>query len=764
MNMGNNTGKKKTFIWLFGENRGESANNNSFYMWKHVLKKEDDIEKYLIMRKNENNLKVYHNLNSKEKQFVICKDSPKHLKFYLDSDMYFITLGINDIRPEYIFGKRIKLEVKAPVIRLGHGNLAIKKIGYSGQSYNNNLIRSLYFNPMIKETLMEQNDFKSYQLYYSDYLPRYQELFKREQNKDPHNTLNILWFLTWREYFAEPSLANIFISNTLNLFYDKRMEAYIKENNVKVTLCVHQFFDAETMSKYQNQFDKLGVEVKYGNQTDVMDEIVNNDVLITDYSSLGFDFTVLGKPVILYQPDLETYLQERELYCDLEELKANSVRKGKDLVDRLIHEEYGVNPFFVDRSVKNVDREYVIQGKHIDKIYSDISDLQHKKVTFIGYNFYGEGGTVFATRALAEALMEQGYLVELMSMRKSQQAYNVPYGICMKNQYNSLTNRKIDRLHKMQGKVLRTYKYMNYDKNRKNLIPYAERHLVHDLQNSNSVAVISTRESLHLMLKDIVNPNIKEKIYFYHCPAEIFDTNFPGAMDRLKKITLEKAVFVTENNKKLYEERYGLNNFKESLVLGNALDSFRSVETNDIHCIQRKEKYKGLYLVRVDSSRKKDLDNLLSYARYIRDHHIDDIKIDIYGYGDYIGEFLRIIGEEELTEIIECKGLTRDVKETMKEYDAITDFSLNHSFGMPYIEGVLNGKKVYCMKNVGAEEVMREIPNTYITSPEDFVEKMRNLPNVTKEELVQNYDMIARKYSRNAIAEKFIEFMEERAE
>lgn len=754
--------KKKTYIWLFGENRGESANNNSFYMWRHIIKQDDDIEKYFVMSKNENNLAIYHTLSKEEKQCIVWKDTPKHLKVFLDSDMFFITLGINDVRPAFVLGKKINLGVKAPVIRLGHGNLAIKKIGYTGGSYNNNLIRSLYFNPMIKETLMEQNDFKSYQLYYSDYLPRYQELFKREKNKESHNSLNIVWFLTWREYFEEPSLANIFISNALNLFYDKRMETYIKENNVKFTLCVHQFFDAETMSKYQTQFDKLGIEVKYGNQTDVMDEIVNNDVLITDYSSLGFDFTVLGKPVILYQPDLESYLQERELYCDLEELKANSVQTAKALVDVLIDNEYGINQFFVDRSVKNVDREFVIQGRHIDKMYADFSDLQHRKITFIGYNFYGEGGTVFATRALAEALMEKGYLVELMSMRKSQKENNVPYGLCMKNQYDSLSKRKIDKLRRMQGKLFYKYKYLNCDKNQKNLIPYAEKHLIHYLRNTNSYAIVSTRESLHLMLKDIENPNIREKIYFYHCPAEIFDTNFPGAMDRLKEKSLEKAVFVTDNNKQLYKEKYELNNFEKSLVLGNALDSFRSVELKDINQVCHKEKYKGLYLVRIDSSRKADLENVISYAKYIRDHDIHDIKIDIYGYGDYIREFLQIIGEEELTEIIECKGLTRDVKETMKEYDAITDFSLNHSFGMPYIEGVLNGKKVYCMKNVGAEEVMREIPNTYIASPEDFVEKMHSLPSVTEEELAHNYQIIASKYSRNAIAEKFIDFMEER--
>jgi len=51
---------------------------------------------------------------------------------------------------------------------------------------------------------------------------------------------------------------------------------------------------------------------------DVNDVLVATDVLVTDYSSLMFDFAVTGRPIHLYVPDLEHYRDvERGWYFDL---------------------------------------------------------------------------------------------------------------------------------------------------------------------------------------------------------------------------------------------------------------------------------------------------------------------------------------------------------------------------------------------------------------------------------------------------------------
>lgn len=44
------------------------------------------------------------------------------------------------------------------------------------------------------------------------------------------------------------------------------------------------------------------------------------DLLITDYSSVIFDFSILGKPMAFFADDLEEYKQERDFYLDYDEM------------------------------------------------------------------------------------------------------------------------------------------------------------------------------------------------------------------------------------------------------------------------------------------------------------------------------------------------------------------------------------------------------------------------------------------------------------
>ena len=70
--------EKDKFVWLFGENLGKTANNNSFYLWKQIVEKDDEIEKYFVLIKNKKNLQLYKKLSSKAKKYIVWKDTIKH--------------------------------------------------------------------------------------------------------------------------------------------------------------------------------------------------------------------------------------------------------------------------------------------------------------------------------------------------------------------------------------------------------------------------------------------------------------------------------------------------------------------------------------------------------------------------------------------------------------------------------------------------------------------------------------------------------------
>ena len=110
---------------------------------------------------------------------------------------------------------------------------------------------------------------------------------------------------------------------------------------------------------------------------------------------------------------------------------------------------------------------------------------------------------------------------------------------------------------------------------------------------------------------------------------------------------------------------------------------------------------------------------------------------------------------------VEFKGVSEDVKETLKDYDCMIDFSLNHSFGMTYIEAILNGKMLFAMKNGGSLEVLKDIPNCYIESYEDLYNKLKNLNKIKLEDLKENYRIISEKFSQEKTAKEFINYIEE---
>lgn len=53
---------------------------------------------------------------------------------------------------------------------------------------------------------------------------------------------------------------------------------------------------------------------------DMQELLIASEILITDYSSSMFDFGMIDKKCLLYTPDIDSYLKEREFYFDIRKL------------------------------------------------------------------------------------------------------------------------------------------------------------------------------------------------------------------------------------------------------------------------------------------------------------------------------------------------------------------------------------------------------------------------------------------------------------
>ena len=195
------------------------------------------------------------------------------------------------------------------------------------------MFRFLIYNPNIKEKLQEINGLREYQIYNAMYHPRYMELIRRYKNRVPHTGKRILWFITWREYLGDNLESKRFFYDIKKVATNEKLQTYLEKTGGELRICLHALTNQADIEEIKRHVAGAPfVKIIDPSQVDVMTELAEADVLVTDYSSVGFDFTTMEKPVILYQPDREAYLLKRNLYCTEEELQKASICKRRELI------------------------------------------------------------------------------------------------------------------------------------------------------------------------------------------------------------------------------------------------------------------------------------------------------------------------------------------------------------------------------------------------------------------------------------------------
>lgn len=110
----------------------------------------------------------------------------------------------------------------------------------------------------------------------------------------------------------------------------------------------------------------LGEETRIIN---VSDEDLNElycvtDCLVTDYSSVVFDFSVMSKKMVLYVPDLEEYKEERGLNIPLEDIPAEICASQDGLVTALKNRSWSIEEVI---EFRNTYAEY-LDGHSTERI------------------------------------------------------------------------------------------------------------------------------------------------------------------------------------------------------------------------------------------------------------------------------------------------------------------------------------------------------------------------------------------------------------
>ncbi len=147
----------------------------------------------------------------------------------------------------------------------------------------------------------------------------------------------------------------------------------LKDNkDVNVIICLHPLVakSLKITKLPDNFYNYSGV--------DIIELLTISDVLITDYSSTIFDYSILERPIIFYMYDIDEYLKYRAFYLDYK----------KDLPGPIIKTE---NELY--DSIKNIDeieKKYRKQLKNFNKKYNYMNDghVNERIVNKIKENYF----------------------------------------------------------------------------------------------------------------------------------------------------------------------------------------------------------------------------------------------------------------------------------------------------------------------------------------------------------------------------------------
>lgn len=159
------------------------------------------------------------------------------------------------------------------------------------------------------------------------------------------------------------------------------------------------------------------------------------DILITDYSSIFFEFLHTGKPIIFYGDDIEQYAEERGFYLPLPTLPGPLCRRMNDAADYILDEETTMRIY--KEKYENYKQTYCYHddgkasSRFIDIVFQQnsknklISTLTNKKkiLMYCGA-FYNNGITMSALTLLDQIDYDRYEVVVIENHKGKEEKWN----------------------------------------------------------------------------------------------------------------------------------------------------------------------------------------------------------------------------------------------------------------------------------------------------------------------------------------------------
>ena len=246
---------------------------------------------------------------------VVFYKTKEHVEVFVKADILASSHGTNYATPVVDSYSKGLLAEKYKVF-LQHGILGVRNMAHLYRKDPENPFTNLFITSSNreKELVMRDFDYTDEDVIVSG-LSRFDVLFSRENQLESSGNKKILIMPSWRENLdtkpKEVFKESIFYERFDKLLNSKEFEELAKEKNWEVSLYLHTNFQ-----KFSSCFNSKFVTVVAEGDKTVQELLIESDLLITDYSSVGLDFALREKPIIYYQFDAKINNTTEQLTTD----------------------------------------------------------------------------------------------------------------------------------------------------------------------------------------------------------------------------------------------------------------------------------------------------------------------------------------------------------------------------------------------------------------------------------------------------------------
>lgn len=264
-------------------------------------------------------------MNFSENNRIVLNFSPKNILQFIQSIYHLATSSHIIIDNYYAFLSVTNFKDSVKCVQLWHAAGAFKKFGLKDATITNRKKSALLrfqkvynrFDNIVVGSDKMVNIYKSTfnihdkeRFIYSG-IPRTDFFFDSNQLNDAKNTFiqDFPMIKHKRVLLYAPTYRDNELNNTkLDLNLDKLYQSF--KHEYVLLLRLHPAVSSNFENKYPGFIFNV---TEYPNINTLL---VGADILITDYSSIPFEYALLNKPMLFYLYDFETYKEERGLFFD----------------------------------------------------------------------------------------------------------------------------------------------------------------------------------------------------------------------------------------------------------------------------------------------------------------------------------------------------------------------------------------------------------------------------------------------------------------